>query len=120
MTNPDDARPARLGINPPRARSIRDIVHVVAEFYGLSAADILGRSRLRTTAEARAVAYCLARDLTRSSFPELGIAFGRDHTTIVAVVKSTSREAMRDEFLAKAMAECRARSLEAIAARRAA
>ena len=107
-----------LTINPPRARSIRDIVHVVAEFYGLSVADILGRSRLRTIAEARAVSYCLARDITRSSFPEIGAAFGRDSSTITIVVKDTMARAMKDEFLAKALAWCRARSLEAIAARR--
>ena len=108
----------KLLATPQVRRSITDIIFVTAEFYGVSPSEILGPSRSKTLVEARAVAVALCRDLTPSSYPELGAAFGRDHTTIIYQVKSIVGRMMEDEPLARSIAICRERCLVTIRARR--
>ena len=103
---------------PQVRRSLTDVIYCVAEHYGVSPSEMLGRSRLKTVAEARSVAYALCRDITRASFPEIGDVFGRDHSTAVQVVQELAKRAMKDEQLARSIAVCRARSLAVIEARR--
>lgn len=103
---------------PQVRRSLTDIIYVVAEHYGISPSDLLSRSRMKTVAEARCVAYALARDLTRSSFPEIGDVFGRDHTTVMTSVSDICKRAAKDDDLARSIAVCRSRSLDTIRARR--
>ena len=61
---------------------IEEVIESTAKRFGYQAADILGRSRTRHLAEARAEAMSAARDLG-FSFPELARNFGRDHSTIM-------------------------------------
>ena len=57
----------------------------IVALYGLeSIEDIFGRARSKTIAEARLVTHWAARHRLGWSFPELGRAFDRDHTTILA------------------------------------
>lgn len=56
----------------------------VARQYELSVAQIESESREKRISQARQIAIYLARELTNSSFPTIGRAFGsRDHTTIM-------------------------------------
>ena len=103
---------------PQIRRSITDVIYVVADHYGVSPSEILGRSRLKTAAEARIVAYGLSRDLTRASGPEIASVFGREQSTIFQSVASLARRMRTDESLARSVAVCRARALETIRARR--
>jgi chromosomal replication initiator protein len=103
---------------PQVRRSLTDIIYVVSEHYGISPSELLGRSRLKSVAQARAVAYALARDITPTSLPEIGDVFGRDHTTVMAVVQDLAKRATKDEPLARSIAVCRSRALATIAARR--
>jgi chromosomal replication initiator protein len=109
---------AKVSATPQVRRSLTDIIYVVAEHYGISPSDLLSRTRLKSVAQARAVAYALARDITPTSFPEIGDVFGRDHTTIMAVVQELAKRATKDDQLARSIAVCRSRALSAIAARR--
>jgi chromosomal replication initiator protein len=103
---------------PQVRRSLTDVIYVVAEHYGVSPSDMLSRSRAKTVAEARQVAFALARDITRSSTPEIGDCFGRDSSTVLKGVSELVKRAMRDDSLARSIAVCRTRALATIEARR--
>lgn len=71
-----------------RQVSIEKIQSVVADYYHLRKADLLGPRRSRSVARPRQMAMALAKDLTTSSLPEIGRAFGgRDHTTVLHAAK---------------------------------
>lgn len=68
--------------------SIESIQKHVAQYYGIKTIDFFSSSRSRTVARPRQIAMSLARELTNSSMPEIGKAFGgRDHTTVLYAVK---------------------------------
>ncbi len=86
----------------------------VARRYNVSLDDMEGPSRKREVTQARQIAIYLARELTQSSFPALGRAFGgRDHTTTMHSYQKVQElmrqmpllrgeiEAIRDELLAR-------------------
>jgi chromosomal replication initiator protein len=56
----------------------------ILQQYEVTLEQLEGESRERKVAQARQIAIYLARELTNSSFPAIGKAFGnRDHTTIM-------------------------------------
>ncbi len=59
------------------------IIDCVAEYYGLSVAQVRGDSRKKEIAQARHMAVYLTREMTGLSLPRIGDAFGRDHSTII-------------------------------------
>ena len=84
----------------PEAPRIQTIVEAVADGYGLHPREIYGGRREQPIAEARQVAMHLARMLTRHSFPAIGRAFGRDHTTVQYAARSISGRMTSDPALA--------------------
>jgi chromosomal replication initiator protein len=64
-----------------------DIAAIKAEIasqYLVSVADLEGENRDKRISQARQIAIYLARELTRSSFPQIGKEFGgRDHSTVI-------------------------------------
>ncbi|HHH76452.1 MAG TPA: hypothetical protein ENL03_05455, partial [Phycisphaerae bacterium] len=60
---------------------------VAAAFFGVTPADIHSTRRTRTICAARAVTMYLARSQTRMSFPEIGRAIGKNHSSVVLGVK---------------------------------
>jgi len=72
----------------PDLLSVGDIQKAVCHHFRLSSNDLLGKDRHKSVAFARQVAMYLCRQRLRSSFPELGRAFGdRDHTTVMSAVR---------------------------------
>lgn len=59
-----------------------DIAQAVAQDYGVTVADLIGRRRTARLCEPRHVAIWLARDLLELSFPALARAFARDPSTV--------------------------------------
>ena len=71
--------------------TIDKIQRVVAEFYDVRLADMTSKRRPACIAFPRQVAMALARELTRSSYSEIGTAFGgRDHGTVMHACKLVS------------------------------
>lgn len=74
-----------------RARAVNadNIRDLVAQYYGISAKDLMGKKRARSIARPRQMAMALIRELTQDSFPEIGQFFGgRDHTTVMHACKA--------------------------------
>lgn len=71
------------------------IIRETASFYEISPKEIISSRREKWVANARQVAYWLARNMTPRSLPEIAAKVGgRDHTTILAGVRKI--EARRD------------------------
>ncbi|HPD06444.1 MAG TPA: chromosomal replication initiator protein DnaA [Candidatus Bipolaricaulis sp.] len=67
-----------------RKLTVEAIKAEVAAAYRIPVSDIESPSRKKELVQARQIAIYLARELTETSFPALGRAFGgRDHTTIM-------------------------------------
>lgn len=82
---------AAHGATPTLGRVVRQ----VARHWEISPDDLLGPSRRRAVATARAAGMYLARRLTGQSLGRIGTAFGgRDHTTVLHGVRVT--DARRD------------------------
>jgi chromosomal replication initiator protein len=87
---------------PAKKFGVEQIQEVVAEFYGVSTADIMGKSRKAETAQARQVAMFLAKKLTEKSYPEIGRLFGgKDHSTVIHSCRKTEDKIRIDDKLAE-------------------
>ena len=72
-----------LSVRDPKRITCELIQQAVAEYYGVSVADIVGQKRKREIALPRQVAIYLTREMTEMSLPRIGDAFKRDHSTIM-------------------------------------
>lgn len=80
------------------------IVAHVAAHYGIKAADILGERRSKRISEARHVTSWLLRESGRT-YPEIGRALNRDHTSAMYGVKRIEREPRLYAVAANMLAE---------------
>lgn len=69
------------------AITLGDIEAVAAAFFGITPADIHSSRRTRTVSSARMVAMFLARRHTQMSYPEIGQAMGKNHSSAVLAVQ---------------------------------
>jgi chromosomal replication initiator protein len=78
---------AAASVRPTEA-SVEDIQRVVCHHFKLKSSDLLSKDRHKSIAFARHIAMYLCKQRLKSSFPELGRAFGnRDHTTVMSAVR---------------------------------
>lgn len=69
-------------------RGLRGIIAAASYVFGVPVEDITGRSRDRMAFRARAACALVARRIGGWSYPEIGRAVCRDHTTVIAAEKS--------------------------------
>lgn len=67
--------------------TIHDIQQLVCTRYGISHCDLMSRRRGRLQAVPRQVAMWLSRHTLPHTLPEIGRAFDRDHTTVIAAIR---------------------------------
>lgn len=75
------------------------IQRATAAEFKLSLAELLGSSRQREFAVPRQLAMALCRDLTWLSHGQVGLAFHRDHTSVVHAYKRTAERIASDADL---------------------
>lgn len=82
--------------------SMDDIQETVGARFHVKIADLKSRRRSKTLVHPRQIAMYLCRELTDSSYPEIGRQFGgKDHTTIIHACKQIIKAKDRDsEFSA--------------------
>ena len=82
--------------------TIESIQKTVADYYKIKVAEMYSQKRSRNVARPRQIAMALSRDLTNSSFPEIGETFGgRDHTTVMHACKKIDSLKASEPVLAK-------------------
>lgn len=84
-----------------RVPTVYRIVLATAAAFDIEPSELLGSDRSKSVREGRQAAYLVARRCTRLSYPELGRAFGKDHTTVLAGVRSMASQCERDPGLAE-------------------
>ena len=67
------------------------ILSEVARFYSINENKILSKDKSKAVSDARSIAMYLTRDLTGLSFPEIGRAFSRDHSTVMYAVEKIEK-----------------------------
>jgi chromosomal replication initiator protein len=72
----------------------------VAAYFEVSLHDLRGPKRHRAVANPRMIAMYLARQLTATSYPEIGSRFGgRDHSTVISAFRKIERTIVDDPSL---------------------
>lgn len=68
----------------PMGLSISKIQDTVARYFHITVADLRGKKRTKNIVVPRQVAMYLSREMTDTSLPKIGQAFGgKDHTTVI-------------------------------------
>jgi chromosomal replication initiator protein len=80
--------------------SMDDIQETVGARFHVKIADLKSRRRSKTLVHPRQIAMYLCRELTDSSYPEIGRQFGgKDHTTIIHACKQVMKAKDTDSAL---------------------
>jgi chromosomal replication initiator protein len=87
-----DLLPQRTSLEP------RQVLQAVADVFGLSSEELLGRNRSREVSLPRQVAMYLMREEGNASLPQIGEALGgRDHTTVMYACEKVADLIERDD-----------------------
>jgi len=74
------------------------VLQAVADVFGLTSEELLGRSRAREVSLPRQVAMYLLREEVNASLPQIGEALGgRDHTTVMYACEKVADLIERDD-----------------------
>ena len=85
---------------PYRKTSPQTVLKSVADFYSITLADLVKRSRKKEVVKPRQIAMFLLREETKLSFPEIGQKLGgRDHSTVIHACEKIKGEISIDEPL---------------------
>jgi chromosomal replication initiator protein len=75
------------------------ILKTVSTYYGLRPADLKSKRRNKAIALPRQVAMYLAREYGKLSYPEIGAAYKKDHSTAIHAVKKITRDSKENADL---------------------
>ena len=111
------AREALAGMRPPSGRahvSLEQVREAVLQVFGVSASELMGRSRSHSVCRARHVGMYLAHRLAGSSLTEVGRFFGgTSHSTVKHAVDKVGAALAVDERLAELVRRAEARACAA-------
>jgi chromosomal replication initiator protein len=79
--------------------TIRKVVESVAQEFQLPVSLLTSQTRKKNVAEPRQIAMFIARQLTDNSLHTIGLAFGRDYSTVIHSVKKVELSLERDSAL---------------------
>jgi len=85
--------------------TVEEIIKKVSNHYNIKISDIKSPKRLKTVVLPRQIAMYISRQLTSSSYPEIGEKFGgKDHSTIIHAIKKIDK-LMEEDFQLKTTVE---------------
>jgi chromosomal replication initiator protein len=94
--------------------SMDDIQETVGARFHIKISDLKSRRRSKTLVHPRQIAMYLCRELTDSSYPEIGRQFGgKDHTTIIHACKQVIKAKDSDSALSATLDSLREQILRA-------
>ena len=106
---PSPERPIRVS-----KFGVENIIALVAAYYQILPSHIKGNRRTQRVAIPRQVAMYLARVIDNLSYPELGLAFNRDNSTVQSACQKVREKMRSDESFRRAVEEletmCRTRT----------
>ena len=81
--------------------TIKRVLDQVAMEYGTTVSLLTSQTRKKNVAEPRQIAMYMARQLTDNSLHTIGLAFGRDYSTVIHSIKKVEQCLDRDPDLKK-------------------
>lgn len=91
-----------------RELSVEEIQKIVAAHFNIKVSDLKSPKRLKALVLPRQIAMYIARQLTSSSYPDLGERFGgKDHSTIIHAIKKIEKQLETDMQLRSTIATLR-------------
>ncbi len=102
------------GYRRPRNHvTLNQVLDLTARHHGLSVADLKGKRRTGAISQARQIAMFLAREVTSSSLPQIGDAFGgRKHSTVLHSCNKIADDIERDPQVRTIVKDIRERLLK--------
>jgi chromosomal replication initiator protein len=88
---------------------LRGIIDATATEFGIPAAQLTSQTRRKNVAEPRHAAMYLARQLTDNSLHTIGLAFGRDYSTVIHSVKRAEQMLEADPVFGASLESLRLR-----------
>jgi chromosomal replication initiator protein len=80
--------------------SVENIQRVVANQFNIKTNDLKSSKKLKIYSFPRQIAMYLCRNMTKSSFPEIGAKFGgKDHSTVIHAVRQIENKISEDREL---------------------
>lgn len=77
--------------------TIELIQKTVADYFGLKVLDLKSEKRQKNFVQARQIAIWLCRDMTKTSYPDIGARFGgKDHSTVIYATKKIEKAMSED------------------------
>jgi chromosomal replication initiator protein len=93
----------RLG-DRRRQATLEEALFASAQAFGISPEEIRGRAQPQRIVRARHAFVYLARTVLAESFPRIGRALGRDHTTAISSMRRAEALIVRDKAFQEAVA----------------
>jgi chromosomal replication initiator protein len=94
----------------PTTVTLDELVMTVADFYGISRDDLLGRGRNKELVHPRQVVMYLAREELQLTLPQIGESLGgRDHTTVIYGVEKITQAIDSDDNIRREVLAIRER-----------
>lgn len=91
---------------PPKELDPKTIKRIVADYYGLTVTQLVGKSRTKAISNARHIAIYLTRKHLDLAYNKIGEEFGkRDHSTIISACDKIEKGITKDPILASAIIE---------------
>ena len=88
--------------------TIELIQKTVVDYFDMKLVDLKSDKRLKNIVMARQIAIWLCRDMTKSSYPDIGLKFGgKDHSTIIHSFKKIDKALADDTKLSNIIEEIR-------------
>ncbi len=84
------------------------IQKTVGDYFDVKLVDLKSEKRLKNIVHARQIAIWLCRDMTKSSYPDIGLKFGgKDHSTVIHSYKKIDAAMVNDPKIYKIIHEIR-------------
>ena len=84
------------------------IQKTVADYFDLKLIDLKSEKRVKNIVHARQIAIWFCREMTKSSYPDIGLKFGgKDHSTIIHSYKKIDKTITEEPNISKVIEEIR-------------
>ena len=90
-------------IDSEKAYAPEFIIGKVADFYGISSEEVIGKDKTKDVANARQISTYLIRKLTGQTLEQIGEVMGRDHTTVLHSIRKVEENLQNDPKLVDAV-----------------
>ncbi len=95
-------------LKPKKGSSIKDVIKIIAEYYGITEGEIYEKTRKKGVVKPRQVSMYILREDFDVSYPTIGEKLGgKDHTTVMHSYEKIKEEMKTDSALSREISEIR-------------